>query len=341
MIKKNVPRDMMQDLPNHTLCSRLDLFDHKLSTTNFKRKREKMETSTPIMGRRDTCVMELDENSPIGYERSDTSDSYTASDDKIADSRAKAGLSNEMNSVVVTPPKELSPNTMDLKLALHARDIVRASADNSKVPELREQDLHTIGMAENPFAYREDGQQVASVGQIELIGVNRNPGEDPADVTGRAAVMDEMNKTPEKDPGDVTGRAVGMDEMNKDPEKDPGDVTERAAGMDGMNKCPIGGGGRLETVVRKKLKLGRRHSISTENVIASGSRIKLGQDASKDVLEAKACPGVLTPKRHVPMEVDEPTPLKKKKKMVRKIKPDPSQPSMFDILKKKKDNGGK
>ena len=87
--------------------------------------------------------------------------------------------------------------------------------------------------------------------------------------------------------------------------------------------------------------MGRRHSISTENVIASGSRIKLGQDASKDVLEAKACPSALTPKRHVPMEVDEPTPLKKKKKMVRKIKPDPSQPSMFDILKKKKDNGGK
>jgi len=97
----------------------------------------------------------------------------------------------------------------------------------------------------------------------------------------------------------------------------------------------------MKSMVRKKFKFGVRRCSNlkedeNKSQMASGSRVILGQGASSTTLGARACPSALTPKRSIPMEVDQPTP-SKKKKVGRKnsvIKLDPSQPSMLDMLRK-------
>ena len=82
-----------------------------------------METSTPIAARRESQQIDLGEESPIGGEGSNSLETPDISDERIQDSKNKAGLSNEMDSMNVTLPKEVSPNTMDKRLALHCADI--------------------------------------------------------------------------------------------------------------------------------------------------------------------------------------------------------------------------
>ena len=159
--------------------------------------------------------MDLTDDSPIGKESSDTSSVYSASEDKIPDTKMKAGMSNELDSIAVTPPKDLSPDTMDKKLALHAIDLVKASVNNTRVLEMQEHELHTVDIADNPFGRRE--------GKSQVVGMN------------------EMNNGVNETAGAVI-RAVGMDEMNKEHLGEAVDTAIRAVGMDEMNKTPIRGG---------------------------------------------------------------------------------------------------
>ena len=112
------------------LCCRSDPFEIKSGVA--KRKRSNMETSTPVSLRRDTPILDLTDDSLIGKESSDTSSVYSASED------------NEMDSIAVTPPKELWPDTIDRKLALHAIDLVKASVNNTRVLEMQEHEVHTV-----------------------------------------------------------------------------------------------------------------------------------------------------------------------------------------------------
>ena len=178
-----------------------------------------METSTPISGRRETSLIDMEEDSPINkcdMERSCTSDE---SGDIIPSSKVRAGLSNEIDVMAVTPPKEYSPDTMDKKLALHTIDLVRASVNNERVLELREQVTHVLPLSENTFGKRDD-------------------------LSIRAAAVDGMNRILQEGRMDVSTRAVGMNGMNKTPSDGDIDASmdnNGAVSMDGINKTPLRG----------------------------------------------------------------------------------------------------
>ena len=151
-----------------------------------------METSTPVSDRREVCLVEADD-SPIGKcnQECDQTPSILSNDseDGIPTCKTKAGISDEINAMAVTPEKELSPDTMGRKLALHSIDIIRAAVDNANVPELREEEDHTLALSVNTFAKRSDG--------------TINPGRIPRNIDGREVVMELQ--------------PVGMDGMNKNP----------------------------------------------------------------------------------------------------------------------------
>ena len=227
--KKNNKAPVL-DESNQLLCCRSDPPDQLVPSPVRKRKRSDMETSTPLHGRRETKMVDMEEDSSI--ENCDISSLYSPSDDKIADSKQKAGMSNEMDSVVMTPPKLVSPETMDRRLALHARDLVTASVNNPGLQEMQEQVMQTADMSKNPFAKRDDGRQV-----IDLI----DPGENDNALEDRrhAAGVEGMDKASTEGQ-----QAVGVIGMNKAPEKEPEEANFiRAVGMDEMNNSPIGGVG--------------------------------------------------------------------------------------------------
>ena len=317
VIKKNKRKCSASEV-NQMLYCRLDPFINKLGIAGTsKRKRRNMDTSTPVSLRRETPLLDLTDDSPIGKESSDTSSVYSASEDKIPDTKMKAGMSNELDSIAVTPPKDLSPDTMDKKLALHAIDLVKASVNNTRVLEMQEHELHTVDIADNPFGRREDKSQVVGMNEMNN-GVNETAG----------AVI----------------RAVGMDEMNKEHLGEAVDTAIRAVGMDEMNKTPIRGGHvRMksdyldELSGRKKIKPAlRRFSQSLidgrkfENI--KDCRVMLGKGACNKILGGRAIPFGLSPKRNSDMEVDTATPAKRKKKERKCVdKVDSNQRLMTDI----------
>ena len=62
----------------------------------------------------------MGEDSPLGESQSNTSNRLSDNtDEKIPDAKTKAGMSNELHSMVVTPTKDMSPDTIDQRLALH------------------------------------------------------------------------------------------------------------------------------------------------------------------------------------------------------------------------------
>ena len=201
--KKNVQNHPMNNL---IFCSRSNRGAQFPIKTPLKRKRSVMDTSTPISSRREVKLIEMEEDLPIEKDKSNHSNSYDTSDDKIPLEKVKAGMSGEVNSMVVTPEKELSPDTYERRLALHTMDIARASENNPKVLELHEQNMYRPDLSENPFskkvtAHVQDANEI-----FESAGASR-----------QSAGIDGMNKSPLG--GEKDGRTVGMDGMNKAPPK--------------------------------------------------------------------------------------------------------------------------
>ena len=327
VIIKNENNASLHDDTNEMLCYRPNQSHQLVLSPVRKRKRSAMETSTPIHVRRETQMIDLGEDSPLD---SDISSLYSPSDDKVPDTKQKAGMSNEMNSVVMTPPQLVSPDTMDRKLALHARDLVTASTNNPGLLEMQELAIHTVNMTENPFAKRDDGRQ----------------GGDLADPIG-----DEAESMEDKNIASVgVLQAVGMNGMNNasNPMPEEANIIQSVA-MDGMNNPPIGGGRELETGAgmegyeERRIVHGLRrfiHPSGDRKNLLSGQdcKVALGLGARRELLEARACPEGFSPKRPTPMEVDARTPSKKKRKArAKKLvedKTDSSQRLMTDLWKK-------
>ena len=172
-----------------------------------------METSTPVSERRENNLIELEEDSPIGKSFDDQLQSSIYSNDSadvIPSSKKTAGISDDIDIMAVTPPQEISPDTMDRRLALHYVDIMRSSKNNNMLQELHEPDEHAQDIATNTFAKRSDGQVMdrASAPGIKLqqnLAIEGN----------RVGVVDEMNENPVRE-GDS---AVVIDEMNKTSER--------------------------------------------------------------------------------------------------------------------------
>ena len=306
-LNKKSEKQTQLAMSNNMLCCRYEN-DQGLSSPAVKRKRKTMETSTPVSERRETQLIDLGEDSPIGTEVQNGSTVTDDSGDIIPTEKVKAGLSNDVDSMVVTPPKEISPGTMDKRLALHCIDLVNASVNNVRVLEMREQEVHTLNLSENSFSKKSNGTKSGD----------------------QAVGMDGMNKIPSGKRLE-SSRAVGVDGMNKTP---LGEKLEcnRAVGMDDMNKTPIGGGNG-EVLVndanvaggnnRKILVGGRRLSVDEMKKVKKGTssqRLYLGKKATGDILSSRACPDGCSPKRTTPMDID-PSPLSKKKKRENAKKP--------------------
>ena len=65
---------------------------------------------------------------------------------------------------------------------------------------------------------------------------------------------------------------------------------------------------RIVTVGKRRLVRGKL------NQTGAVPRITLGTNANGDIMTSRACPEGMSPKRPIPMEVDVPTPPKKKRK---------------------------
>ena len=264
-----------------------------------------MECSTPVSEMREPPKL-LGEDSPIMGDSSSASCTSNESTDTISQVKRKAGISNELDGMNVTPTKELSPDSMDRRLALHTIDIVKAAVNNPLVEELREYETHTISLAENSFTSRKPVDLGAAAGMVVL---------QPADVN-------------------VT-QSVGMNGMNKTPE---GGVHElQSVGMNGMNKTPERGvGGKPSNVLeRSKKRVTRRVNELNKGMV--NIKVQLGKNAPKELMESIACPDAPSPKRPTPMEIDQhpPTPaLKRKKGKHHKNKIAPDQRLITEVWNK-------
>ena len=144
---------------NKIFCSR-----YPYDRMEGKRKSDQMETSTPN-ARREVLLIEMDDHSPIlDMPQITPETSYSSSDDAINETRNKAGVSNEMDSNVITPYKEPSPNTMDRKLAIGARDVVVGT--NGNIVELRSEGMPAVPISENIFSKRDCNNKD---GKVEVI----------------------------------------------------------------------------------------------------------------------------------------------------------------------------
>ena len=328
--------------------------------TPMKRKRNNMDSSTPISQRREPCLLEMTEDSPIDIDRSSQSSTYSATEDTIPDEKRKAGASNELDSMAVTPPRIESPDTYDRKLALHSMVIAKAS--NSKIPELLEQESHPVELLNNPFAKRDTAG--GDVNRLNLLfgdGLGASRKTYAADLMDcrreeemvRAVDMDGMNKSPSGGRGN--NRAVAMNGMNKTPMRG-GRGDNRSVVMNEMNNTPIRGGGEGRSAVdvdggsgpmgegmvsgaseSRKMKVAARKIVKSSS-IGGGTdkkecRIVLGKGVARKILAERACPTGYSPKRAIPMDVDPPTPkMKKRKNSERKF--DTKQKLITEVWKK-------
>ena len=330
---------MYGDDANDMLCSRSIPPDiDKTPPINKKRGRDNMDTSTPVNVRRETKLLDL-EDSPIDIDPQNSSQGCSGandySDETIPTSKTKAGLSNEVDTMAVTPPPVISPDTMDRRLMLHSIDIIKASENNARVTELHEGVDHTLSIGLNAFARRSDG--TIGAGAV-LIDVDSNEGK----MDEQSVAMDGMNKDPLG--GDKGVRSVVMDEMNKDPVG--GGIDARSAVMDEMNRTPLGGGRVNNDEEKRKEKVTRVFAKASRKVkLEAGQKLKLsstslGVNAPKNILTARACPSMDSPKRPIPMEVDTPASTSiKKRKMERSKKHKltvmpPNQQLLSDMWKK-------
>ena len=113
-----------------------------------------------------------------------------------------------------------------------------------------------------------------------------------------------------------------------------------AAGMNEMNKTPMRGGGneQLKVFERKKAKATRRVSDADKGKVSI--KLQLGKQASKKLMDSRACPSAPSPKRPTPMEVDPPsTPANKKMKSKHgKNKIAPDQRLITDVWNKRRND---
>ena len=304
--KKKKKKDRIgQQKVKSLLCYRFNTLGTEEEEGLLDRKRKRgvtMETSTPISERRESTLIELEEDSPIGKSFDDQLQNSLYSNDSsdvIPSARKKAGISNDIDIMAVTPPQEVSPDTMDRRLALHYVDIARSSKDNNKVQELHESGELVHDIATNTFAKRSDGQVRDRAIAIEgnKVGVVGEMNENPVREGDGAVVMDEMNKNP----GRGENGAVVMDEMNKSPRGGVGEVTDEGTPNSNIKK---------KVATRLFMKASRKGQKMSPR--PSSSKVKLGEGSSKSVMESRACGLGQSPKRAIPMEVD--TPPKRRKK---------------------------
>ena len=117
-----------------------------------------MDTSTLTNARREAILIDMDEQSSILEDKSTASEpSYSSTEDTINKTKTRAGVSNEMDSTVLTPYKESSPNTMERKLAIGSRDLVVGV--NGSINELKNEDLPAVPLVDNYFNQRNNQVQ--------------------------------------------------------------------------------------------------------------------------------------------------------------------------------------
>ena len=307
-----------------------------------------METSTPISTRREPVLIDMGDDSPVGASSDSTSlGSINSTDEKIPDSKTKAGMSNELHSMAVTPPKEMSPDTMDKRLALHCEDIASASIGNTLVDELRGEHIQTPDLSNNSFAKMIGGK---------VIDIQKNTAAGN-DATSRIKCPQTFGMCGMKEVAPTDGKQpVSMDGMNIET---PSGGSQSVA-MDGMNKDQVGGVGMAVAVDSTAQGITTKPGLEeNENVRSTGgrlmrtpkrklrgqnvkpipiSRLVFGEGAKGGVLTSRACPGTSSPKRQVPMEVDSQTPPKRKRR-ASKIVPPADQQLITGFLGQKKADG--
>ena len=175
-----------------------------------------METSTPITAHREPNHIIMEEDSP-NSDMKQLTDSSTSSMAGIPEHKVKAGMSDEVHSMAMTPAKEVSPDTMDRRLALHTINIVNASQNNSLVSELKEDVEHVLDLSLNTFARKE------SVCKPNIISaIKWSDGEV------------DMNDVLDQDEVETINLCAGN--------------SKRSVGMDGMNKTNVGAGTSKQSV---------------------------------------------------------------------------------------------
>ena len=193
-----------QPVHNKIFCSRSKKGDQPPIKTLLQRKHSDMDTSTPISNRREVKLIGMEDNSLIEREKSNHSSTYNDSDDKIPSVEVKAGMSDMVNSMLMTPQKEMSLEMYERKLAMHSMLLARAPENNPNVLELQEQDVPPLDLEENPFSERDNVQ-----------------------VQGPCRIFDK-------------GAHSTGDIVNDGSDGGAGGV-QRSVGMNGMNRHPLGG----------------------------------------------------------------------------------------------------
>ena len=145
------------------------------ATVGAKRKRAAMETSTPTQLLRETKLIDLGE-SPIEQAPSDHDSRQDSTGGSGKAGLGRAGISGEVDSMAVTPPKEISPNTENIKLYKGARNITNAAERSGFIEcaTAREVDIET-DLVENSMFSAYTSRQVDEDLSLSLEKVNLSP----------------------------------------------------------------------------------------------------------------------------------------------------------------------
>ena len=277
-------------------CSRLNNFTPVKE--DRKRKRALMETSTPVNIRRESVMIHLDEDSPIGLQGDSEMSIRTSStsSQNVGDGTNRAGISNDLDGAVITPPRAESSSTQDLNMWGGAGDLSAAAMNSGAIPipmgGAVELELGAVknNSLFNGFGSRVSGLNGSTSAELELLNLSpweecdltRNneegqvldaPGNEENEV--QVLRVDHILTSHEVD--NIKAQVTGADHMLTSHEVDNIEAQVQAPGSDHIQVCFDGNEGHDS---------GAYHIVKTHEVDDIKAQIRVPQDDQiQDCLE--------------------------------------------------------
>ena len=253
------------------------------SEAKAKRKRADMETSTPVHLRRETKLIDLGE-SPINQDLPEhDSNQDSTNDDGIAGTE-RAGVSGGVDVIAITPEKEISPNTQNIKLYKGADNLVKAAERSGYIAAndvVGEND--TVALEENSM-YREfkSRREEENLNDI-LNGLNLSPWNGEEDNLQRQEKRDKIHIAEASECASV----LNGEEDN-------------LQSTSGEGKVVIGNAEEEENSAQQNGEEDKLQAMTGGEGFSSdmlNSSVILGKGAPRNVLESRAIPTGMSPKR--------------------------------------------
>ena len=204
----------------------------------FKRKRD-METSTPLNKRRDTVLIEEQEESPIGAidQASRESQMEEQSAEDIARNLNPTGISDDLTTAHLTPPPTETSSFENRRLYTTTRNLTRAAESFGVIR--RSSSLPNLAIELNQYKKRIITPRKNLARAASLDDIDLSPWE-LSETSGLAETKDSKNTE-----GDMNDRQGAARDLHAKSTEDP----EHSSMREAMQKNPPGAGRDFQALV--------------------------------------------------------------------------------------------